>query len=99
VQLARSDEVDAFEPPSSGSLHVWAWRDEQRGALRARVFAPDMGVPEDPATGSATVALCAELGRAIEVVQGPRCLIEARPLGDGLVELGGRVADDGEREL
>jgi hypothetical protein len=45
------------------------------------------------------VALCAELGRAIDVDQGPHCRIEARPAGDGLIELGGRVADDGVRRL
>jgi predicted PhzF superfamily epimerase YddE/YHI9 len=63
------------------------------------VFAPDLGVPEDPATGSATVALCAALDRAITIDQGPHCEIEARPLDDGWIELGGRVADDGEREV
>ncbi len=99
MQLATPADVDAFSPPASGSLHVWAWSDRQRGRIRARVFAPDMGVAEDPATGSATVALCAELDRAIEVDQGPRCRIEARPLGDGQIELGGRVADDGDLEL
>jgi predicted PhzF superfamily epimerase YddE/YHI9 len=98
-ELATPDDVDSFAPPTSGSLQVWAWSDEPRGAIRARVFAPDLGVPEDPATGSATVALCAKLGRAITVDQGPHCRIEARPVGDGLIELGGRVADDGVREL
>ncbi len=98
-RLDSPGEVEAFEQPAAGSLHVWAWSDEPSGRIRARVFAPDLGVPEDPATGSATVALCAQLGRAIAVVQGPGCEIEARPIGDGLIELGGRVADDGLREL
>jgi predicted PhzF superfamily epimerase YddE/YHI9 len=98
-RLATPSDVDAFTPPTHGSLHVWAWSDEARGRIRARVFAPDLGVPEDPATGSATVALCAQLKRAILVDQGPHCQIEASPAADGLIELGGRVADDGEREL
>jgi predicted PhzF superfamily epimerase YddE/YHI9 len=98
-RLATPADVDAFAPPSSGSLHVWAWSDEAGGSIRARVFAPDFGVDEDPATGSATVALCAELGRAITVDQGPHCQIHAQPARDGLIELGGRVADDGLREL
>jgi predicted PhzF superfamily epimerase YddE/YHI9 len=98
-ELATPADVDAFSAPASGSLHVWSWSDEARGRIRARVFAPDLGVPEDPATGSATVALCAELGRAIEVDQGPHCRIEAQPAADGLIELGGRVADDGVRRL
>jgi predicted PhzF superfamily epimerase YddE/YHI9 len=98
-QLDAPAAVDAFAPPSRGSLQVWAWRDEQQGSVRARVFAPDFGVPEDPATGSAAIVLCAALGRPLSIEQGPGCKIEARPLEDGLVELGGRVADDGERLL
>ena len=98
-QLATPAEVDAFSAPAGGSLQVWAFSDEARGRIRARVFAPDLGVPEDPATGSATVALCAALDRAITIEQGPGCLIQARPLGDGVIELSGRVADDGIREL
>ncbi len=99
VQLATPAEVDAVRAPRTGSVQVWAWADEVAGHVRARVFAPDFGVPEDPATGSAAIRLCAVLGRALTIEQGPRCLIEARPLGGGWVELGGRVADDGVREL
>jgi predicted PhzF superfamily epimerase YddE/YHI9 len=98
-RLATPADVEAFTAPATGALHIWAWSDESRGRIRARVFAPDLGVPEDPATGSATVALCAQLDRAITVEQGPGCVIEAKPIGDGLIELGGRVADDGLREL
>ena len=91
--------VDTFEPPARGNLLVWAWQDEQLGAVRSRVFAPDEGVPEDPATGSASIVLCAELKRPLAIDQGPGCKIQVRPLPDGFVELGGRVADDGAREL
>lgn len=91
--------VDEFAPPSSGSLQVWAWQDEPEGRIRARVFAPDYGVSEDPATGSAAIGLCATLGRPLSIEQGPRCEIEVRPLDDGLIELGGRVADDGDLQL
>lgn len=98
-QLATPAEIDVFPAPAAGSLQVWAWIDQGRGQIRARVFAPDFGVPEDPATGSATVVLCAALERAITVDQGPHCEIEAQPIGDGLIELGGRVADDGMRDV
>jgi predicted PhzF superfamily epimerase YddE/YHI9 len=91
--------VDAFAPPSSGSLQVWAWQDEDDGKIRARVFAPDYGVAEDPATGSAAIGLCAALGRPLSIDQGPGCKIQVRPLDDGLLELGGRVADDGDLQL
>jgi predicted PhzF superfamily epimerase YddE/YHI9 len=98
-QLDTPAEVDAFRPPTAGNLQVWAWQNEARGRIRARVFAPDFGVAEDPATGSASMALCAALGRPVAIDQGPGCHIQARPLGDGMVELGGRVADDGDREV
>ncbi|HWX44119.1 MAG TPA: PhzF family phenazine biosynthesis protein [Solirubrobacteraceae bacterium] len=98
-QLGTPAEVDAFRPPRAGNLHVWAWQDETRGRIRARVFAPDLGVLEDPATGSASIALCAALGGHLTIEQGPGCLIEVRPLENGLVELGGRVADEGDREI
>lgn len=99
MQLATPAEVDAFAVPATGAVQVWAWADEDAGRVHARVFAPDLGVPEDPATGSAAIPLCAALGRALSIEQGPGCLIETRPLGDGWIELGGRVADDGERVL
>jgi len=98
-QLDSPAAVDAFEPPATGSLQVWAWQSEPQGRVRARVFAPDLGIVEDPATGSAAIALCAALGRPLAIEQGPGCRIEVRPLAGGFVELGGRVADDGEREL
>jgi predicted PhzF superfamily epimerase YddE/YHI9 len=86
-------------PKPAGNLQVWAWYDEARGRIRARVFAPELGIVEDPATGSAAILLCAELDRPVAIEQGPGCEIEARPVEHGFVELGGRVADDGERIL
>jgi predicted PhzF superfamily epimerase YddE/YHI9 len=98
-QLDGPADVAAFAAPEEGNLQVWAWADERQGRISARVFAPDLGVREDPATGSAAVALCAALGRAIVIEQGPHCLIQARPGKGGLIELGGRVADDGDRQV
>jgi predicted PhzF superfamily epimerase YddE/YHI9 len=57
----------------------WAYADEAAGRIRARVFAPDYGVVEDPATGSAAIALCAVLERAISIRQGEGSEILARP--------------------
>ncbi len=44
-----------------GEVYVWAWDEAQR-TVRARFFAPTVGVPEDPATGSAAVALARVMG-------------------------------------
>jgi predicted PhzF superfamily epimerase YddE/YHI9 len=62
------------------------------------VFAEEYGIPEDEATGSAAVVLAARLGREIDVRQGRGSRILARPLGDGMVEIAGRVVLDEVRE-
>ena len=47
-------------PISFGEVYVWAWEDPGR-VVKARFFAGEFAVPEDPATGSAAVALAAFL--------------------------------------
>lgn len=77
------------------------------GNTRARFFGPRLGVDEDPATGSAAVALAAvsrSLGRetgTARIIQGlPGALSEIHMTWDGLrVELGGRVVKDEVRVL
>lgn len=93
ARLEGPEEVEAHPGIEEGHLYVWAWIDEDRGLVRARSFVPAVGVPEDEATGSAALRLCAELGREIEVHQGRGSLIRARPLGDGMVEVGGVVVE------
>jgi predicted PhzF superfamily epimerase YddE/YHI9 len=66
--------------------------------VRARVFAPGVGVPEDEATGAHAVRLAAMLGRRVEIRQGVSSLILADPRPDGTVEIGGRVEAVEERE-
>lgn len=95
-QAGSAEEVEALTgpPPGRDLVGVWAWLDEPRGTLRARVFGPRIGVAEDEATGSAAVRLCSLLGREIDVRQGRRSRITARPRPDGYVEIGGRTALD-----
>jgi predicted PhzF superfamily epimerase YddE/YHI9 len=52
-------ELAVPEPPLA-EVMAWAWVDPER-SVKARFFAPGVGVPEDPATGSAAVALAALL--------------------------------------
>ncbi len=96
VQVASPAEVEelAGPPDGSGMVGVWAWLDEPRGVIRERVFAPEAGVPEDEATGSAAMRLTALLSRPIEIHQGRGSVILARPLAGGRVEIGGGVALD-----
>jgi predicted PhzF superfamily epimerase YddE/YHI9 len=91
VQLGSAAEVEAAEPGGAGWSYVWAWIDAGAGTVRARCFVDEAGIPEDEATGSAALRLCAELGRPIEVRQGRGSVISARPLDNGRVEIGGRV--------
>jgi predicted PhzF superfamily epimerase YddE/YHI9 len=77
---------------------VWAWQDEARGVVRSRVFPLDVGIVEDEATGAAAVRMCAMLGRPITIHQGRGSVLHARPLDDGLVEVGGRCALDEVRQ-
>lgn len=100
VEYGSPGEVDALEGPPHGLGHVgaWAWEDETAGRVRARVFAPALGVPEDEATGAHAVRLCAALGRGISIRQGVGSRIEARPLADGSIEIGGRVEAAEKRE-
>ena len=100
VELGSAEAVDALDgpPPGYGWVGVWAWIDEARGLIRERVFVPEAGVPEDEATGSAAMRLCALLGREVEIRQGRGSVIWAKPLGDGTAEIRGRVAAEESRD-
>ena len=101
-QLASPAEVEAVDPDAYGlGLHyVWAWLDEPARRVRARMFAPEMRIREDEATGSAAVRLTAELGRDLQIVQGEGSLLytHVRYLGQQ-VEVGGRVSEARDTEL
>jgi predicted PhzF superfamily epimerase YddE/YHI9 len=86
-------------PTDADETYAWAWIDEDAGTIRARSFAPGFGIPEDEATGSAALALCARLGREVTIIQGQGSVLVARPLGDGWAEVGGQVALDKAREF
>jgi predicted PhzF superfamily epimerase YddE/YHI9 len=93
------EQIEALHGPPDGLGHVdcWAWIDEPAGVVRSRVFAPEAGVQEDEATGSAALRLAAHLGRPIEIRQGKGSVLHARPGPDGSAEVGGRVRDYGTR--
>jgi len=95
-QYGSPQEIDALEPLEEEIL-CWAWADEAAGKVRSRCFVPEVGITEDEATGSATLALCAQLGRPIEARQGRGSQLFARPLEGGSVEVGGRVVLDERR--
>ena len=110
VQVGTPAEVAALTSPMAtglGDVYVWAWAEEGE-SVRARFFAPDFGIPEDPATGSAAVALAARLRNlghgqgSLKIDQGeeighPSCInLEWNPNG---TSIGGTVARDEVRFL
>jgi trans-2,3-dihydro-3-hydroxyanthranilate isomerase len=107
LQVATPAEVAAVGPPDL-SQEVYLWAEAGDDTVKARFFAPEMGVVEDPATGSAAVALATVLtsrGRSsghIEIHQGDE--IDAPSTihltWDGLhIEVAGTVVKDEVREL
>jgi predicted PhzF superfamily epimerase YddE/YHI9 len=101
VEVESAAEVEALGGPPEGhdAVGVWAWVDEGAGVIRERVFAERYGIAEDEATGSAAITLSARLGRELKIRQGAGSRILARPLGNGMVEIGGRVELDEVREF
>jgi predicted PhzF superfamily epimerase YddE/YHI9 len=78
---------------------IWAWIDDAEGTVRSRCFSHDDGVGEDEATGSAAICLAVALGRDVEIRQGRGSRLDARFLGEGRAEVGGRVVLDEVREF
>ncbi len=94
VQLESRSEVDALEgaPDGEGDYFYWAWIDEPASLIRARCFAPAVGIAEDEATGSAVLALAEALQRRIRVFQGSGSELVAAPVeNEGRAQVGGRV--------
>lgn len=108
VQLASADEVAATPAASVPTdTYLWAWVDGSHD-VKARFFAPALGVDEDPATGSAAVALArvlSTLGMAtgsITVYQGDEVGAPSSILLDwspGIIAIGGEVRRLETREL
>ncbi|MGO4612761.1 PhzF family phenazine biosynthesis protein [Nocardia sp. 2YAB30] len=100
-QLADIEELAAVQPDDfpGGPHYLWTWSDEHRGALRSRMFAPNMGIAEDEATGAAAVALTALLRQGLVITQGKGSQLFTEWDSDGWVRLGGRVVADQPLEI
>lgn len=79
--------------------YLWAWTDRDSGHIRARMFADELGVPEDEATGAAAVRLTDHLSRDLAITQGQGSQIFTTWSPDGWVIVSGRVVSDGVRHL
>jgi predicted PhzF superfamily epimerase YddE/YHI9 len=100
IELGSPAEVRGLDGPPDGSqaAYAWAWIDEAAATIRARCFIEEAGIAEDEATGSAAIVLSDRLGRAVTIHQGRGSVLVVRPLGDGLVEVGGGVRLDELRD-
>src|SRR3954447_3948577 len=91
---ARPDDFgDAVEH------YVWAWIDEARGAIRSRMFAAELGIPEDEATGAGAVRITEHLSRDLSITQGRGSQLRTNWSADGWVRVAGRVVYDGTRRI
>ena len=93
IEIESAEQVAALTSPPGDVAdgYCWAWEDEASGRIRSRNFIPSFGIQEDPATGSAAVALAAQLGRSIRITQGNGCVLDARVGAGGTAEVGGLV--------
>ncbi len=101
-EFGSAEDLLAADPAdfSDDTAHyLWAWTDRAAGSLRARVFAANLGVPEDEATGSAAMRITDYLSRDLHVTQGKGSVIETTWNAEGWVGVAGRVVNDGVTHL
>ncbi len=96
IPLDSPGEVDELDPAgfTEGQHFAYAWLDEAAGQLRARMFAPEMGIVEDQATGAAAVKLTAYLRRDLTILQGDGSVLLTSLVDSDLVRVGGRTVYD-----
>jgi predicted PhzF superfamily epimerase YddE/YHI9 len=96
--LDSLDDLAAANPadfPDDIQHYLWTWTDESAGSLRSRMFAANLGVPEDEATGAAAVRMTDYLSRDLTITQGKGSVIETTWSPEGWVGVAGRVVNDG----
>nr|WP_090274771.1 PhzF family phenazine biosynthesis protein [Mycolicibacterium komanii]CRL67710.1 putative epimerase, PhzC/PhzF [Mycolicibacterium komanii] len=100
--IGSVDELLALNPsdyPDDINHYVWTWTDRDKGELRSRMFATDLGVPEDEATGAAAVRITDYLSRDLRIVQGKGSHIYTEWSPEGWVRVAGRVVNDGIKQI
>lgn len=100
--LSSLEDLQAADPadyPDDVQHFLWTWSDREGGVLRSRVFAPNLGVPEDEATGSAAVRITDYLSQDLTIVQGKGSVIHTTWSPEGWVRIAGQVASDGTTQI
>ncbi|MCV7078795.1 PhzF family phenazine biosynthesis protein [Mycobacterium szulgai] len=94
--LATADPADYSDDVAH---YLWTWTDRPSGSVRCRMFASNLGVTEDEATGSAAMRLTDYLSRDLTITQGKGSIIETTWSPEGWVGVAGRVVNDGVRQV
>ncbi|MBO0676997.1 PhzF family phenazine biosynthesis protein [Mycolicibacterium sp. S2-37] len=94
--LAGADPADYSDDIQH---YLWTWTDRDAGHIRSRMFAPNLGVPEDEATGAAAVRITDYLSRDLTILQGEGSSIYTTWSAEGWVRIAGRVVREGNRRL
>jgi len=101
-ELPSVEDLFAADPadyPDDVYHYLWTWLDRDGGHIRARMFANELGVAEDEATGSAAARMTDYLSRDLTITQGNGSQIYTTWSPEGWVHIAGRVVDDGSRQL
>ncbi|HXA90622.1 MAG TPA: PhzF family phenazine biosynthesis protein [Mycobacterium sp.] len=91
--------ADPADFPDDIAHYLWTWTDRSTGSLRSRMFASNLGVPEDEATGSAAIRITDYLSRDLTITQGKGSMIETTWSPEGWVRVAGRVVNDGVAQV
>jgi predicted PhzF superfamily epimerase YddE/YHI9 len=100
--LASTDDLFAADPNDYSDdvqNYLWTWTDREQGEIRSRMFAANLGVPEDEATGAAAVRITDYLSRDLTIVQGKGSVIRTQWSPEGWVRVAGRVVSDGIKQI
>ena len=100
--LESTDELFAADPddyPDDMQNYLWTWADKEQGVVRSRMFAANLGVPEDEATGAAAARITDYLSRDLTIVQGKGSVIHTQWSPEGWVRIAGRVVSDGMKQI
>jgi predicted PhzF superfamily epimerase YddE/YHI9 len=95
--VSELQAASAADYPDDAAHYLWTRADA--GRLRSRMFAINLGVTEDEATGSAAVRITEFLETDLTITQGGGSQIFTRWNPDGWIQVAGRVVSDGLRTL
>jgi predicted PhzF superfamily epimerase YddE/YHI9 len=93
------DGADPMDFTDDVAHYLWAWTNREAGSVRARMFAANLGVAEDEATGSAAIRLTEYLSRDLVITQGEGSIIHTMWSPGGWVRVAGRVVDAGTKKI